>query len=145
MIDTFTDENKLFLNLYKDISDEVIIEEPMNWSSYQKRNLLSGIYNIDQLNQIKLKEPRKVCPYPFYTLAVQSDGDVVVCCVDWSRHTKVGDIRSQKLKEIWEGEALKSLQKLHLEGKRYNNKACQNCEILNCCPDVDNIDYMIIE
>lgn len=140
MIDTFTEENALFFKTYKDISDEVVIEEPMNWSSYQDRDLLSGIYSIEQLSQIKVRRVRKACPYPFYTLAINSDGDVVVCCVDWSRHTKVGNIQEQTLKEIWQGEALKRLQMLHLDGKRYLNKACKNCLALNCCPELDDID-----
>lgn len=145
MIDTFTEENRLFFETYKDISDEIVIEEPMNWSSYQQRDLLSGIYSAELLGQMKIKRVRKACSYPFYTLAINADGDVVVCCVDWSRHTKVGNIRVQTLKEIWQGDALKSFQVLHIEGKRELNKACRNCVMLNCCPELDDVDDIAVE
>jgi len=145
MIDRLSVENELFLEMYKGIADEVCIEEPMNWSGYEKRKLLENLYNNEQLRLLQLKKQRKACSYPFYTLAINPDGDVVCCCVDWTRSTKVGNIREQTLEEIWNSDSLKRFQVIHLEGNRHLNAACRNCDTLNRCPEADNIDKVSVE
>jgi radical SAM protein with 4Fe4S-binding SPASM domain len=145
MINTFSNENEKFFNMYRELVDEVIIEQPMNWSGYDERKILQKIYNDEQLANFKISNGRKVCAYPFYTLAITPDGDVVCCCVDWSRMTKVGNVRKQGLKEIWAGERLKQLQLCHLQGDRHLNAACKNCDILHGLHEMDNIDDVLPE
>lgn len=135
MLDTSDGENELFINSYKEIVDEVEIEQPMNWSGYENRSLVEGYLKNDI-------EMPKVCAYPFHTLAIQSDGDVVCCCVDWSRKTCVGNVGKQSLSAIWQGEKLKKFRLQHLTGKRKLNAACKNCEKLPCGKtyELDNLD-----
>ena len=142
MLDSYSDENEKFLNMYRAAVDEVEIEEPMNWSGYEGRDLLASTYSSSEIQSLQNKKMPKVCAYPFHTLAIQSDGDVVCCCVDWTRHTLVGNVNNQSLFEIWHGEKLKNLQLLHLSGQRYENEACKNCLKLPCggSYDADNLD-----
>ena len=45
MLDSFDDdENKMFVDLYSDIADEVMIEKPMNWNDFENRDLLGAYY-----------------------------------------------------------------------------------------------------
>jgi radical SAM protein with 4Fe4S-binding SPASM domain len=147
MLDRLNAENELFLEMYKGIADEVCIEEAMNWSGYEERKLLENLYNYnnEKLGLIQPKKQRKACSYPFYTLAINPDGDVVCCCVDWTRSTKLGNVREQTLKEIWNSDSLKRFQIMHLEGNRHLNAACRSCETLNRCPEADNIDNVPVE
>lgn len=146
MLNTFSNENELFIDLYKNIVDEVEIEQPMNWSGYGNRNLLNS-YDEEQLSSIKKEELPKVCAYPFHTMAIQSNGDVVCCCVDWSRKTCVGNVKKESLLQIWQGERLKKLRALHLTGKRFLNDACKNCEKLPSGEAyiLDNLDDVLPE
>lgn len=79
-----------------------------------------------------------VCSYLFTTMAIQSDGTVVACCVDWSRKTKYGDVSVKSLKDIWHGEALKQLRLMHLNGLRKSIDSCRNCKRM----PLDSFDYL---
>lgn len=83
--------------------------------------------------------PADTCPYIFYSMAVNSDGLVSACCVDWGRKLVAGDVKTQSLKDIWHSEALNALRRQHLEGRRTENSVCRDCGYLShCIPD--NID-----
>lgn len=140
MIDTFSTENETFLNLYKNIVDEVTIEHPMNWSGFNETNLIKNAYGKDI--QLTVKKGRKVCAYPFYSIAINADGSVVACCVDWSRKTALGNVNTQTLYEIWNGTQLNELRKLHLCGERIKNEACKYCEYLHSQPIEDDLDSL---
>ena len=86
------------------------------------------------------EENRKVCPHPFYNLVVKSNGDVVPCCVAWDTSLNVGNVHEQTLAEIWTGEKLKNIQRLHLSGRRSELAACANCDVIFSSPD--NIDSL---
>lgn len=141
MLETFDEETEEFIKLYRDVVDEVEIEEPMNWSGYEGRNLLTS-YGEKLLEVVNRQAMPKVCAYPFHTMAIQSDGDVVCCCVDWSRQTVIGNVKEKSLPEIWNGKKMKNLRLLHLSGQRFLNEACKNCRKLPCgeAYQLDNLD-----
>lgn len=81
------------------------------------------------------KDDRKACPYPFYNLVVKSNGDVVPCCVAWEDSLVVGNAQEETLLEIWRGEKLARVHRLHLEGRRGELAACAKCDTLFNSPD----------
>jgi radical SAM protein with 4Fe4S-binding SPASM domain len=131
MIDSFnSDENDMFKDCYSGIVDEVQLEEPMNWSGAENTNLLRKEYGKKNKEIERLSHKgsgRDACQYPFTTLSINSDGTVVTCCVDWSRKTIVGNVNSECLYDIWNGNALRRLRCIQLDGKRFLNEACRNC------------------
>jgi len=146
MIDTGTSENQAFLDTYGAIADEAVIEQPMNWNSYEGRDLMGTMYRDVSLTQIKKLdsgESRAVCAFPFYSLVIKADGDVVACCVDWNKKTQIGNIQTESLREIWNGEALREFRRMHLERRRHENQSCKNCTHLNSLPD--NLDHIARE
>jgi radical SAM protein with 4Fe4S-binding SPASM domain len=147
MIDTYSEENNIFLKRYSNITDEAAIEPPMNWSGFDNINSLSSVYECPDYLQSghTILSHRKVCAYPFYSLCIYSDGSVVACCVDWNRKTLLGNVKQQTLYEIWNGPAANQLRKLHLRGERTRNEACRNCEILHSLPVEDNLDFLSVE
>lgn len=78
-----------------------------------------------------------VCAFPFYQLVFNSSGKVLVCCADWAEQTEVGSI-DEPVREIWNGERLRRLRILHLTGNRWNNQACNTCDIIDGL--LDNLD-----
>jgi radical SAM protein with 4Fe4S-binding SPASM domain len=79
------------------------------------------------------------CPYIFYSISVNSDGSVSLCFLDWAHKLLIGDVRTQSLREIWEGDTLFQYQIDHLSGKREMNPVCGQCgQLSHCLPD--NID-----
>ena len=134
MIDTFDiEENNTFKIMYENIVDDINLEEPMNWSGAEKTNLLKEEYggDSDKLTKRSMSfDKRTACQYPFTTLAINPDGSVIACCVDWSRKTLLGNVNTEHLIDIWNGEKLRKLRCIHLDGNRCFNDACRNCERL---------------
>jgi radical SAM protein with 4Fe4S-binding SPASM domain len=149
MIDSGSDEeNAAFLEMYKDIADECVLEKPMNWNGYENRDVLETAYASDEershvagANLFPFQ--KKICPFPFYTMVVNANGDVTACCVDWNKNTKVGNVHDATIGEIWHGEAFRELRRMHIEGRRGENASCKNCTYLFTAPD--NLDGLSAE
>jgi radical SAM protein with 4Fe4S-binding SPASM domain len=141
MIDSFDPAiNQKFLDMYEPVADEAIIEKPMNWNEFDNRDLIAGVYG-ESMHSDELFPYRKVaCPFPFFNMVVNADGDVTVCGVDWNKKTKTGNVREQSLKEIWNGPALREFRRMHLEGRREEHESCRNCTYLYTLPD--NLDHL---
>lgn len=43
------------------------------------------------------------CPFPWQYVVVQWNGDVVACCRDYDGQLKLGNVKENTLKEIWNG------------------------------------------
>lgn len=131
-IKTFSaDESKAARLRYEDICDEI---------SHETLHTMGS--DLVQVSQ-QAKDERKACPYPFYTLVVKSNGDVVPCCVAWEDSLIVGNVKDQTLAEIWAGEPLARIHRLHLEGRRGELAACAKCDTLFNSPD--NVDGLSVK
>lgn len=126
------------------MSDEVFLEEPMEWSGAEERELLEDVYSKSEILKIHDKKTLKACAYPFDTLAVNADGAVVCCCVDWSRGTYVGNVKDESLYSIWHGNMLNDIRLKHLAGKRSELSSCRNC-LRMPIDDNDNLDNVTVE
>lgn len=84
-------------------------------------------------------QPIKVCPFPFYGLIINPDGETTVCCGDWKRKYIVGDASRQTLLEIWNGRPMKKLWVDMLSGKKNQYEMCQKCQIpmFDCNDNID--------
>lgn len=146
LLDAYGPENQEFIDLYKNIGDEVNIEAPMNWNGFQNRDLISKIDKGGKTDQTLIQGYygkhmsgyKKICTTPFLSLNVKHNGDACICIVDWNKGTKVGNISSQSLKEIWLGDRLRDFRRMHIEGRKNENESCCNCRFM--CANPDNID-----
>jgi len=124
--DTITEEQKQeFLTTFGDIADGVFIESIMDcWPTFELEkvevNETRGIY-AQEIKEVS------VCPYVFYSIAVNSDGTVSLCFLDWHRKLVIGDSKVQSLKDIWTGEAMKNYQKMFLRKARKTHPICADC------------------
>lgn len=138
---TLSDNDKeRFVADFTPISDYVNVDHLMGWSKsniydWKLGNVVNtGMHGITNINE------RIVCPEPFSKLAINVDGTVSICCVDWSHGTVIGDVNTQSLMEIWHGEKLKEFRLLHLKGKRKQIDACSNCDYLKGLPECTILD-----
>ncbi len=69
----------------------------------------------------------KLCPKPFVTLCITCDGTVVLCCADYAAEVVLGNIREQKLLEIWMGPKHQSVL---LQILKKQNPLCNRCDKL---------------
>lgn len=121
--------------------DECLIMTPMGWSRTDLYDFTLGSNPTTGDNgETPLRRERIACPYPFYSLAVNFDGTVSVCCADWSHGTVVGDARMESLVDIWSGPALRMLRRKHLAGLRSENSACAHCQTIQGLPMDSDLD-----
>jgi len=79
------------------------------------------------------------CPYVFYSFAINSDGFVSLCFLDWAKKLGIGNVTEQSVREIWTGKQMKQYQKMFLEGARKKHPICGDCgQMSHGLPD--NID-----
>lgn len=131
-------DQERFFAVFGDIADRIFIENVAPcWPEFELEQHLAveisaGIYG-QPIGEVQ------VCPYMFYSMAVNSDGTVSLCFLDWARNLLIGDVRRQSLKEIWQSHEMFSHQLLHLQGRRKDNSTCAQCgQLTHCLPD--NVD-----
>jgi radical SAM protein with 4Fe4S-binding SPASM domain len=125
---------RAFEHQYSEVADEISVQATHNWMGdvqYQTPLVNIGEAPVNQ---------KQVCPFPFYMLTVKANGDVSVCCVDWSGKLVLGNVMQQSLKQMWEGERMKQIRLAHLSGKRDSLFACRDCDALFTSPD--NLDSL---
>jgi MoaA/NifB/PqqE/SkfB family radical SAM enzyme len=119
---------------FNDISDMVQIDTLMGWSLSEAKDFMLGRTVSTGMDSISPLRGRVVCPEPFSRLAVNYDGLVSVCCVDWSFGTIVGDLRVESMTDIWNGERLREFRLAHLRGRRDTIPACAQCQYVQAPP-----------
>jgi MoaA/NifB/PqqE/SkfB family radical SAM enzyme len=75
---------------------------------------------------------RYPCYHPFLAPAVNSRGDILICCADPSGKSVVGNIRSMTVSEAWK--RMEWTRKQHLAG--VYRGICQNCDTWKVYPSI---------
>jgi radical SAM protein with 4Fe4S-binding SPASM domain len=136
------EERETFFKDFGDIADETFIDEVMGWSDSDRFDFTLGRSpEVGMTRRTPIKSDRIVCPQPFYTLAVNFNGVVSVCCVDWTMNTIVGDCRTQSLHAIWNSDSLREFRLLHLRGHRERNPACAKCQYVLGMSEASELDH----
>jgi sulfatase maturation enzyme AslB (radical SAM superfamily) len=124
---------KEFVDLFSPISDCIYLENLTNpWSDFPINASGKGAFSDTIVNKL-------VCPSIFYTMVINWDGTISLCCTDWKNQLIIGDANVQSLNNIWRSAALYSYQVIHLAGKRSELSVCNGCNQINQCTN-DNID-----
>jgi len=111
-----------FHYLYAPFADELeYLDKLHNWGG--------------SLVQIGSVPVRKVCPMPFYTMAIKANGAVSVCCADWDNRLQVGDANTEDLLDIWRGDKFAEIRTAHWCGQRALIPSCRDCTAFYDYPD----------
>lgn len=121
---------------YRDFgdADRVFIENRINcWPNFSAGDSPNvGIYG-NPLTDVN------TCPYPFYSLTINSDGTVSICYLDWRQQMILGDLRVESFSKVWNGQKLKYFRIMQLKGERHKQPFCVNCgQLTHGAPD--NLD-----
>ena len=135
-----------FFELFGEICDRMFIDSviPM-WSDFEELNAVTtkiekGVHG-QQIKDVL------VCPYSFYSLIINSDGEVTACCADWKRKLVLGDLNKESLQEIWQGDKLRTFWIQMLKGNKNRYEMCSKCllPMYDCNDDIDEFTEMILE
>ena len=131
------DEQKKFFDTFGNISNRIVLEHlSPAWPQFEFSGLGKD-FSCGNYGQEVVE--RAVCPYIFYIMVINSDGRVSTCVGDWPNKNIVGDIKTQSVKEVWQGELLNQHRRNHLTGNRDRVKFCGDCEVVKY-GTLDNMD-----
>ncbi len=129
------DQKKEFLDTFGDYCDRIFIENfAPCWPEFDVEahtgiKITEGIYQQPIIST-------DTCPYIFYSMAINADGLVSSCFLDWGRKLLLGNVMETSVKGIWNSNKMNSLRFQHLSGGRMNNPVCSQCgQLSHCLPD----------
>jgi radical SAM protein with 4Fe4S-binding SPASM domain len=129
-------EDKQFFDTFGPISDGIFIENTVSsWPSFAVNGAVDK--DIDAYGRETVH--KEICPYLFYSLSVNADGVVSPCCVDWNRELAIGNLTTESLFDIWNGEKLRDLRRQHIVDGLASNSSCGSCGQVHACTH-DNLD-----
>lgn len=135
------DDKQRFYQDFSDRCDFITIEGLHGWSASETKDWKLGTNaSFDGTPRTQ----KIACPLVLYMLTVNSNGKISICNDDWMQVHNIGDARVNTLLEIWNGQRLRHFRLMHLEGRRYENAACKNCDYMQVLPeniDADRAEY----
>lgn len=144
IMDTCFEEDETeqdFYNMFGSMCDDIYIEhlvkaQPSMMDSYDKN------VNSNQTFYGDKSEYRDVCPYAFYSLQIDVNGDTFPCPpLGFPEEFSLGNVNYESVYDIWHSDNLYRLQMELLNNGRKNIKYCNNCENYLCfTPKEDNLD-----
>lgn len=107
------DDPQAFYDLFAPIVDEVASNPEINFNCDE-----SEIEYLDDFT----------CPTLWQRLAIGADGRVLMCINDEYTKHSIGDANTQSIGEIWNGEALRAVRQVHLDGAGHRElEPCKKC------------------
>ena len=94
--------------------DSFIMKDMHNWAG--------------QIEKARKRKKYTICPFPWNTLIIYWDGAVLPCTQDFFGDSIVGDVKHSSLKDIWNGDGMRSLRKKLAERDIQDLKTCADCD-----------------
>lgn len=139
-------KRNLFYNTFEEICDRIWIDQVIPlWSDYEELNSRFDIKSVGMHGQ--KMQIVKICPYPFYNLIINPDGDVTACCADWKRKLVFGNLKEKNFQEIWNGEVIRTFWTDMLKGNKNKYEMCAKCVLpmYDCNDNIDEFGQIILE
>lgn len=123
------DDEQRFYEIFGDICDTIGIERAGPIFPYVNYDKVLGDKDLS-LTQFGLPVSEvKVCPQPFFTMQINSDGKIVPC-YSIVYPEIIGDCNNQSLLEIWNGKQFQRFRRRMLDGAEKVCATCANCNII---------------
>jgi radical SAM protein with 4Fe4S-binding SPASM domain len=72
--------------------------------------------------------PRSWCKRPEEQLSIWPNGDVALCCADWTKQVVLGNVLAQPLGEIWHGPTIRKYRVALRTGAGHTVSPCATCD-----------------
>jgi len=91
-------------------------------------NCISSYSLFNRGGMVKLKAVSTIprCAFPGNPVTIDHDGNVILCCNDYFSTVKFGNIKDQKILDIWFSEKYKNIRK-QLRKEQYKLPICLKC------------------
>lgn len=121
-------------------NDSEIKEFRKKWSGYPVALEIRDEHNYGgkiENNPLKLTPAKRYpCYHLWFTLGINWDGEVTICCDDPQREAIIGNVKNSTLAQIWQSDILKNYRQYHLKGDYDKIPLCENCDVWDIYPDI---------
>lgn len=108
-----------FVDFWKEKVDDVQVTGIHDWSG--------AIEGLQVTDEHPADGKRWPCVLLWYALAVNWDGRVSICNLDWDLSGTVGNVRCESLADIWKSERMKAIRRAALAGQYRTPRICEKC------------------
>ncbi len=84
--------------------------------AYIKNQHNRWLYEEDDAVENSAGYMQGYCDFPWTSMSVLQNGDVVSCPMEYNGEDPLGNINEQTIEEIWNGPKYRALRKMHIEG-----------------------------
>lgn len=106
-----------------------LIPDPQNRLKVFHKTFHNATGLVEKLASYTSGKRYHLCPYPWTSLFVASNGDIVACCRDLRRQTVLGNIVHQTLPDIWNGKPFQVLRRNLVDKHPERSTACDGCDL----------------
>ena len=118
-------EEEMFYQTFGPICDNASIENIVPcFRDVEYANIKDG-YNVNIIGN-RFRDI-KVCPQPFFQLHIFPNGNISVCNADYNEKIVFGNVKTDSLIDIWQGEEWSAFRLMHLNGERFMHPCCKLC------------------
>lgn len=119
--DTYGGEVESFIKKWQGIADDVQVTGLHSWGGVIKE--------VEATDEVSVKNKRYPCALLWYMMAVNWNGAVSICNIDWNLSGVVGDANTESLHDIWNGAKFKNIRKRSLVGGHQELGICKECVV----------------
>jgi len=113
-------EIKDFYKDWKKKVESINLLNMRNWAGGIEKNSSNSFH-------CNKRSTRVPCALLWQKMMVDWNGDVVLCCDDWDHAMVLGNLKNQTIEEVWKGEKLKNIRKLHVKREFEKIPKCSVC------------------
>jgi len=115
------EKRREFLRRFRGLPlDKFVIRRPHNWA---------GLVDLGSADQEPGSNRRRIpCPLLWHAMVVFWDGRVLPCPQDFFGALQIGDARRQRLMDIWNGEAIRTLRREMADPGSLERRPCVDCD-----------------
>ena len=100
---------------------QINVNEYNDWSGRVEDRSIDGLHPA-------IGDRRTPCRMLWRNLSIHADGKVSACCHDSEDELIVGDVRTDKVRDIWNGDKLAEFRRIHEEGRFEELPICAKCK-----------------
>jgi len=120
------DDIARFYDMYGNMCDTISIEYTAPcWPNFAVENVNrdKNIYGNE------IPDGVDICPYIFYSMAINASGTVSLCFLDWKHEEIIGNLGQPKqdANAIWNGDTINRYRRYMLDKKRNKILFCRDC------------------
>ncbi|MEI6379044.1 MAG: radical SAM/SPASM domain-containing protein [Candidatus Falkowbacteria bacterium] len=120
-----------YMSQHDEVLPEIIQKLFAEISSAERKHIDFSVIKEDSplVNRggtVEVKTLQQIVRCPLRKMYIRADGEVRLCCNDYFREVKLGNVNESKLIDIWDSSVYKKIRK-ELESNVFSQDVCKRC------------------